>query len=208
MPHRSKPFASIAALAKILTTNWRSNMKSLITVLILSLGLIAVAYGPHAQAAAILQPTSATTNMGSFNTFEPVYAIDQSGLSVGYVSGVTDFDSYVASTNTVNGGSSFTTWFSAAGNTTGNFDFNLGSLLTIESFALWADPQSANQGVNSFNLLADDNAAFTSPTLLGNYSAVDGLGNANNFGQTFGFAPTTASHVRMQIREHVDNRFR
>jgi len=48
-------------------------------------------------------------------------------------------------------------------------------------------------------LLADDNPAFTSPTLLGTFSAVDGLGNANNFAQVFTFASTNTSHVRMEI---------
>lgn len=156
-----------------------------------------------AQAGTILQPTGATTDMGFFFTFEPGRAIDQSGLATGYVSGVTDFDTYVASTGTANGtGSSFTTWFSGAGNTTGNFDFDLGGLYTIEAFALWADPQTVGQTVNSFNLLADTNASFTSPVLLGSFTAQDGTGfgnNASNFGQIFRFTATTASHVRMQI---------
>jgi len=46
-------------------------------------------------------------------------------------------------TGTVNGGASFTTWFSSSGNITGNFDFNLGGSFSIGSFALWADPQAS-----------------------------------------------------------------
>lgn len=152
-----------------------------------------------AQAGPMLQPSGASTNMGSFNTFEPIYAINQSGLAAPYVSGVTDFDTFVPSTATVGGGSSFNTWYSAAGNLTGNFDFALGGTYTIGSLAIWADPQGIGQGVNQFNLYADDNAAFSSPTLLGTYAAADGTGNATNVGQVFGFAPTSASYVRMEI---------
>ena len=120
-------------------------------------------------------------------------------LSSAYVSGVTDFDTYTASAfTTLSGGGSFNIWYSAANVLTGNFDFNLGGAYSIESFALWNDPQSAGQGVNSFTLLAASDAAFTTPTVLGSYSAVEGLGNANT-AQVFTFAPTTASYVRVQI---------
>src|SRR5690606_32045501 len=147
------------------------------------------------------QVVSATTNMGHFNTFEPIYAINQSGLSATYISGVTDFDSFAGTTHTVQGGSSFNTWFSSAGNITGNFDFYLGSnAQTVESFALWTDPQPApGQGVKDFNLWADDNASFSSPTFLGSFVASSGVSNETNFGQVFSFAPTSASYVRMEI---------
>ncbi len=149
----------------------------------------------------MLQPASASTNMGFFNTYNPVYAIDQSGLSASYTSGVTDFASFVASTGTVNGGASFTTWFSQS-SVTGNFDFSLGGTFTISAFALWADPQNIGQTVNQFTLLADDNPAFSSPTTLGTFNAADGNPNPTNFGQSFPFAPTEASFVRMVIHSN------
>ncbi len=154
---------------------------------------------PAAFAGTLWQPVGVSTDMGSFATFEPIYAIDQSGLAVGYVSGVTDFDAFVGATATVNGGASFTTWFSQT-SITGNFDFDLGQTVTIESFALWADPQGIGQTVKLFNLLADDNPQFSSPTLLGAFHAADGTDDdATNFGQVFGFTPTAAAYVRMQI---------
>ena len=146
----------------------------------------------------MLQPASASTNMGHFGTYDPVYAIDESGLSATYVSGVTEFDTFVASTHTVSGGSSFTTWFSQT-STTGNFDFDLGGSFSITAMAIWADPQGIGQTVNEFTLLADDNPAFTSPTNLGTFSANDGSPNPTNFGQAFTFTPTVASYVRMVI---------
>jgi hypothetical protein len=153
-----------------------------------------------AQAGTILQPTSATSSMGSFSSqYLPLFAINQSALTPGYVSGVTDFDTYVASANTgLAGGGSFNTWYSSSSVIIGTFDFVLGGLFNIESFALWNDPQSGGQGVNGFTLHADDNVNFTSPTLLGSYTAVEGLGNAN-LAQVFTFTPTAATHVRLSI---------
>src|SRR5260221_6253065 len=120
-----------------------------------------------AQAGAIYQATGATTNLGSYSAqYLPIYAIDKSGLSANYVSGVTDFATYVATTTSVAGGSSFNTWFSSQGVLTGNFDFALGGAQTIQSFVMWDDPQAGLQGVNSFTLLASDTSSFMTSTDL------------------------------------------
>jgi hypothetical protein len=180
-------------------------MKLNISKALLILGLTA-SYGVHAGT--MLQPASATTAMGNFSSqYLPTFAINQSALSTSYVSGVTDFDAYTATAfTTLSGGGGFNIWYSAQGVLTGNFDFYLGGAFSIESFALWNDPQSAGQGVNSFTLLAANDAAFTTTTLLGNYSAVEGLGNANS-AQVFSFAPTTASYVRVQINSNHGSTF-
>ena len=165
-----------------------------------------------AQAGPILAATGATTDMGTFAGYSVLDAINQDGLSAGYVSGVTDFDTYVATATTLNGGSQGNVWFSAAGDLTGNFDFSLGGLYDIESFALWQDPQpSANQGIQSFDLYADDNAAFSSATLLGSYVAIEGVGpgaaEVNNFAQIFSFASTEASFVRLVVNSNFGSTF-
>lgn len=185
---------------------WNKQMPNLLGKSVIAAVLLSTMAA--ADAGTILQPVGATTTMGSYSSqYLPTFAINQSALSPGYVSGVTDFDTYTASANTMlAGGGSFNTWYSSAGTLTGNFDFDLGGLTTIESFALWNDPQSAGQGVNSFNLWADDNSAFSSPTLLGNYSAVEGLGNSN-YAQVFGFAPTSAAYVRIEILSNHGSTF-
>lgn len=170
--------------------------------LLASMGAVIVigfSSGNSVHAASIYQPVGVSTDMGSFATFEPIFTIDQSGLAAGYVSGVTDFDTFVAATNTVSGGGSFNTWFSQSGDTTGNLEFDLGGSFAVDSLALWADPQGAGQTVNNFNLLADDNALFSSPILLGNFYAVDGTSDATNFGQIFAFSTVVASHFRIEI---------
>ncbi|MBV9880782.1 MAG: PEP-CTERM sorting domain-containing protein [Gemmatirosa sp.] len=156
-----------------------------------------------AGAQAILQPLSATSSMGSFGvSYDPIHAIDQSGLSASYVSGVTPFDTFVASTTTTLLPSNFfdTSWFSANGQPLGTFDFTLASGSTISAFALWTDPQiNSMQGIQRFTLRADDDPTFASATLLGAYSALPGNGDATNFGQVFAFAPTTATYVRLTV---------
>jgi hypothetical protein len=167
-----------------------------------------------AQAGTILQPFGAATTMGNYPTYEPFRAINQSGLSAGYSSGVTDFDTYVATTSTVGGANGLNAWFASSGNVVGNFDFDLGGSHLIESFALWSDPQPiSNQGIRQFNLFADDNSGFSSPELLGSFTAADAncvgctpaQADAFNLAQVFGFTPTAASYVRLQILSNYGN---
>ncbi len=173
-------------------------MKTTLTPLALAVALLGLA--PAARAGLILQPASASTNMGTGFRTSPNNTRNQSGLSAGYTSGVTDFDTYIASNPTHNSGSAANDWDSAFANTTGNFDFALGGTFTLQSFALWNLGNNSLANVRGFELLADDNAAFSSPTSLGTFDANP---NTGPFGavlpEVFTFAPTTAAFVRMHI---------
>jgi len=148
-----------------------------------------------ANAGLILQVDSATSNMGEYATsWVTDNAIDQSGLSIGYTSGIDDFDDYLA-LNPTQTTSPNETWFSISGVSSGFFDFSLGGIYNIESFALWNESQNGGQGVNAFNLYADDNINFTTATLLGNFSAIEGL----NIAEVFEFSATAASYIRMEV---------
>ena len=139
--------------------------------------------------------------MGSAGiTFIPTFAINQSGLSTGYVSGVTDFNTYLAG-NPTHAIAAPNTWFSAQLNTTGNFDMGLGGLFGIQSMALWNESQGVGQGIQRFNLFADTQASFATAVLLGTFSAVEGITTA----EVFNFAPTSASHVRVQVLSNHGN---
>ncbi len=161
-----------------------------------------------AQGGTILGPATASTNMGSYSAnYLPTFAINQSALTPGYISGVTDFATFTATANTfLAGGGGNNIWYSSQGVVTGNFDFDLGGTYTIDALALWNDPQNAKQGVKQFRLYAANNPSFTSPTLLGTYSAVEGLGNAN-LAQVFNFSSTTAAYVRMEILSNHGSTF-
>ena len=145
-----------------------------------------------ANAGLIIGADNASTDMGTYaSSYSTVNVINQSGLSSAYVSGVTDFDAYMSSSPTANGGF----WFSSSGISSGNFDLNLGGNFSIESMAFWNDGQGVGQGVNTFNLFADTSSDFSSAILLGTFSATD----SGNLGQVFEFASTEASFVRLEI---------
>jgi hypothetical protein len=155
---------------------------------------------PAAHAGFILQPAAASTNMGTFRG-SPDNTRNQSGLSAGYTSLVTDFDAYIASNpthNTVSEAGASNSWLSPSA--TGNFDFALGGTFTIQSFAFWNLGGRSRLNVRGFDLLADDNAAFSSPTLLGSFTATNNAAPSNVVpANVFTFTPTSAAFVRMRI---------
>lgn len=130
-------------------------------------------------------PISVLTDMGE--TLPVSNLINPSDLSLPYVSGVTDFDSYVASAPTTSN-----VWLSGSNVLTGNVIFDMGSSMELSSIAIWnADGLAA---VVDFNLVGANDSGFSSPvTLLSGATAVD-PGPA-----AYDFAPTTVQYVRMEI---------
>jgi len=151
---------------------------------------------PATFAGVVIQPVAVSTDMGT-SVGSPDNVINQSGLSVGYTSGMTDFDDYYFSTPGHNSDDNNAIWASGSPFLAGNFDFDLGGLVLIESMLIWnCDNQRAVYG---FNLLADDNPTFSSPTVLGSF-LVDNDGPGDRMApHPLPFAPTLASHVRMEI---------
>jgi hypothetical protein len=152
---------------------------------------------PAVQADPILRPVAASTDMTSVTS--PDNTRDGSGLSADYASLVDDFDIYIAS-NPTHDSSFDNSWQSAGGDDTGNFDFELGGSYVIESFALWNRGGNLPENLFEFTLLADDNAAFSSPVFLGSFTANDNTGDSSNvLPEVFTFFPTEASFVRLVI---------
>ena len=159
--------------------------------------LLAVLFiSPATFAGVIIQPVAASTDMGT-SVGSPHNVINQSGLLVGYTSGVTDFDDYYFSTPEHNSDDNNAIWASGSPFLPGNFDFDLGGMVLIESMIIWnCDNQRAVYG---FNLLADDNPAFSSPTVLGSF-LVDNDGPGDRMApHPLPFAPALASYVRIEI---------
>jgi hypothetical protein len=163
-------------------------------------GLLALALAAPARADFILQPAGASTNMGQLppHDYSPVHVRDQSGLSVGYTSLVTDFDTYIASNPTHFSASTAFSWLSN-NIVTGNFDFNLGGTFTIQSFALWNNGENVGGNVAGFELLAANNAAFSGATSLGVFNATPSGPDTAVRPEVFTFNPTSAAFVRMRI---------
>jgi hypothetical protein len=144
-----------------------------------------------AVAGVILQPNSATSSQTQFGAADN--ARNQSGLSIGYTSLVTDFNTYIGSNPLHNSQDQPNRWTSTS--LPASLDFYLGGSFTIDAIAFW------NQGAGigstlAFTLIAADNAAFGGATTLGNFNPV-AVGSVTAVAaQVFTFAPTQAQFVR------------
>jgi hypothetical protein len=112
--------------------------------LIITLGFACLAFGGQSKAATIVAPISATastTFSSQINNYSILNTINQSGLSVGYMSGVTDFNSYLDGNPTHTSLSNNNEWFSefyASGNFVAQtVTYAFSALTSINGFALW-----------------------------------------------------------------------
>lgn len=183
-------------------------MKTTLTFLALSATLLWGNFTPAAHASVVLQPVGASTSMGSSGG-NPGNTINQSGLSVGYISLVTDFDAYIASNPTHNGDNSpsTTNWTSLIRSPTGNFDFDLGGTFTIEAFALWNQGENSGFNLNGFELLASADSSFSNTTSLGSFNASPSGSPLSVPVQVFDFTATSAAFVRMVITSNYGSAF-
>jgi hypothetical protein len=168
-------------------------------------GLIVAGASSPAAAQVVLEPTSASTSMGTATGGSSVtFVINQFGLSAPYTGGTTNFASYVAAAPTHNSAIITNIWTSNTGNVTGNFDFNLGSPYTVSRFAFW-NLVASNQAVQGFDLLASLNPSFTNPVNLGSFTATNAGTTFAAPVQAFSFAPTNAQFLRMRITSNFGN---
>ncbi|KGJ86900.1 PEP-CTERM sorting domain-containing protein [Colwellia psychrerythraea] len=153
--------------------------------------VVTVVISVNVQATPIHQASSVTATTADFGgSFALVNMINQSGLSAGYTSGVTDFTSYTGST-THNGLEGFSV------GPDGQFSFDLGSALNIDGLALWA---STNIGsLASFDLYADTDQIWGNGvgSLLGSFNALGGVGS--DPAQIFSFAATSTQFLHIDI---------
>ncbi len=156
--------------------------------------LVAVLLVARAKAGPIIQPVGVSTTA---NEFHPIsQTIDQSGLNTSYVSGVTDFSTYVASNG--NGNNAVNQWLSDL-----TFpkvvSFDLGASLPIGGFALWSI--FPGTGTRDFELFSDTDGDFGNggTSSLGSFTAVDFFSPGQENGQAFYFGTTTTQFVHLRI---------
>jgi len=148
----------------------------------------------RASATPIVAPVSGNTTMGSLLPLNN--AFNQSGLSATYISGVTDFATFTATTTH----NSQPNNDYIAATTTGNVTFDLGSVMIIDKIAFWnfgglgGNPFFA---ATQFTLVASVDASFTAPIVLGTFNPAV-FGTSLNPAQVFSFAPTNAEFFRLQ----------
>ena len=159
--------------------------------------LLTVAYLVPAHADVIVSPIAAPVNTaGQNSSADPIAnTYNQNGLSMTFVSGVTNFASYIAGNPTKN--FAFTDeWFSTIGVYSGTIIYDLGTSYTLSQMAFWQEDAS---GVATVDVFSCNNAACAMATDLGNF-APPANAYAQNYGpDVFNLTSATTEYVELQI---------
>lgn len=157
--------------------------------------LFATGLAATAQAGAIRSAVSGVINAGGpgFGTLTETF--NQSGLSAGYTSGVTDFNTYIATTPTHTRIFTGFEWFSNSGITSAMVTYDLGAVFTIDAFALWNEEGA---GIGLLNLLySSDNVTYVS--LLSGLMPTDNLSVSNYAADVFSFGAVSMQYMRLDM---------
>jgi hypothetical protein len=138
---------------------------------------------------------AATASSEFSSTYDIGNTIDQSGLSVGFTSGVTDFDAYLAGNPTHTLIADNNEWFSTEGVTSNVVTYDLGGTVTIDRLALWNEEFS---GMGFFDVFVSiDGLTFT--LVANDIMPVDSPGNSDYGAQVFGLGTQTTRFVRFEM---------
>lgn len=149
-----------------------------------------------AVAQEIVAPQSAVINSGGPGNGSINDTFNQSGLSSGYISGVTDFNSYIATNPLHSFAFSGNEWFSSINNNSSIVTFDLGSIFTLDALALWNEDAS---GIGTLSLLgSSDGALFNA---LGVFSPTNNEVNRDYGPQVFTFAASAVRFVQFNMTD-------
>jgi hypothetical protein len=148
-----------------------------------------------ASADVILSAVSGTINSGGPGFGTLTETINQAGLSSNYVSGVTDFDTYLASSPTHTQIFAGFEWFSNSGTTSASVTYDLGAVHTIGRLALWNEESS---GIGSLDLFySTDGVTFTS--LASGISPTDNPVGPDYLADVISFSATAFRYIRLDM---------
>ena len=152
----------------------------------------AIALAPAAQASVMIDPISVSSPSGDFGgAYALVNLINQSGLSVGYTSGVTDFATYTATTLHDSTSAGSPSGFTGAGGLPQTITFNFSGPISIGSIAIWAVQNVGS--ITQFSLSGDGGA------IAGVFNAAADNGTGIDPAQDFFFAPQLTSKITMTV---------
>lgn len=169
-----------------------------------ALGIACACYCGQATASTIVAPigaeASTTFSPSSGNDYSILNTIDQSGLSAGYVSGVTDFDSYLAGnpthTSLANGNEWFSRDYGRRTVAVQTVTYAFSALTSINGFALWNE-EFAGIGTTQLWWSAAIGGEFT---FLDTVTPLDSaFGSPNYLAQIFKFDPIDMLFFRLVI---------
>jgi hypothetical protein len=174
-------------------------------VAVVALSLLSAAV---ASAGVILNPNLVINNtMGQFApNFAVTRLLDQSGLSANYVSGVTDFATYIASGPTHTRSPDTNGWLSAGPNVLpGVIDFDLGSVFGLTRLAYWNHAAGSTANVQNFRVFTSNVADFSVSTLVGNFVNPQQDAFSPYPVQVYDIADTSARYVRLALDSYYGN---
>lgn len=166
------------------------------------LALVAIAFAPQLSSAGVILQGAASSPQGSFGGGAPFVienAGNQSGLSAGYTSGVTDFDTFVPGTTHASPLGSNSGFTGQAG-LPQQYTFDLGSVFLVDALAFWSVDNSGS--VTQFELFSDSDGDFGNGglTSLGTFNPVADAGGAGSIAasQVFGFGATLTQFFHLE----------
>jgi len=175
-------------------------IKQFVTTTVLALATLA-----SAQAGVIVSAQSAQVLVGGGSTAagDITSTYDMYGLLEDYESGVTDFDSYIASAPlhvwdfSVKEGSTtyYYEWFSASGSTAATVSYDLGSVQQTQGMALWNED---GNGIGKLNILGSvDGVTWT--TLASQLSPTDHPAVQDYGADVFSWGNTAARYIKLEM---------
>lgn len=167
-----------------------STRKAVWIGLIACAGVLQAAHG-----GAIFSATSAVINSGGPGSGSISNTFNQSGLSTGYTSNVTDFNTYLAGSPTHTQLFAGFEWFSNRGTNSASVTYNFGSVRSFDALALWNEDRS---GIGLLNLLTS-NDGINFAALATGLAPTDNPGGADYGADVFAFGATSAQYVRFDM---------
>ena len=158
------------------------------------LGLLAVV---PLSAGVIIDPVAVLLNTGgdSGSSFGIINTINQSGLSAGYTSGVTNFDTYLATGPSHTYVAAGFEWFATLGVDSSTIIYDLGSAYNIDRLAIWNEESS---GIATMSVLACADSACATTSSMGSTSSLTNW--APNSGDSSVVTSYTADVVSLTTR--------
>lgn len=153
------------------------------------------AVAASAHAGVIVSPTAITAN-ATFPGYDVGDLINQSGLTAGFVSGVTDFDAYIAG-DPRHSWALENEWFSPFNTAGAVLEMDLGATFKLLSLALWTDEY---WGAGKVTIATStDGVSFTD---VGDGLPSDWATGPQNYpADVFALNPSSARYVRLTLSD-------
>ena len=168
---------------------------------LVSLALVAfLAIAIDARAEVVLSATSVISAPPVLGAYSFDRTIDQSGLAIGYVSGVTDFNTYIG-LSPIHTYSETPNSFAASPTAVPqNVDYDLGATYPVTKMAFWNYPFNTLGPVTSLDVYTANNAGFAGAFFAGSFFPTDDATVTNiNQAQVFDLADSNARYVRLRV---------